>query len=123
MQSGAAGVVRMLLWVESLRDWVLIIWGLLSIVMFIMIILFIIALWRGIRGLIGNVQLVVNDDVRPMIAVSRETVNSVAGTTRFMSDTVVNPVIKAYGAVSGVRRGVGVFTGLTGRRKDKQDGA
>ncbi len=121
LQPVAAGVVCMVLWVECLRDWVLIIWGLLSIIMVVMIILFVFAMWRGIKGLIGNIQVVVKDDVRPMIAISRESVNSVAGTTRFMSDTVVNPVIRAYGVLSGVRRGFGVFTGLTGRGKG--DGA
>ncbi len=102
-------------WVETLRDWVIIIWGIISIVMFLMIILFLLSLWRGIRGLIGNIRLVVNEDVRPMLATGRESVNNITGTARFLSDTVVAPVIRVYGFVSGVRRGFGVFTRLTGR--------
>lgn len=102
-------------WVETLRDWVIIIWGIISIVMFLMIILFLLSLWRGIRGLIRNIRLVVNEDVRPMLATGRESVNNVTGTARFLGDTVVSPVIRVYGIVSGVRRGVGVFTRLTGR--------
>lgn len=102
-------------WVETLRDWVIIIWGIISIVMFLMIILFLLSLWRGIRGLIGNIRLVVNEDVRPILAISRESVNNITGTARFLSDTVVSPVIRVYGLVSGVRRGLGVLTRLTGR--------
>lgn len=102
-------------WVETLRDWVIIIWGIISIVMFLMIILFLLSLWRGIRGLIGNIRLVVNEDVRPILATGRESVNNLTGTARFLGDTVVSPVIRVYGLVSGVRRGLGVLTRLTGR--------
>lgn len=102
-------------WVETLRDWVIIVWGVISIVMFLTIILFLLSLWRGIRGLIGNIRLVVNEDVRPMLATGRESVNNITGTARFLSDTVVSPVIRIYGIVSGVRRGIGVFARLTGR--------
>lgn len=102
-------------WVETLRDWVIIIWGIISIVMFLMIILFLLSLWRGIRGLIGNIRLVVNEDVRPILATGRESVNNLTGTGRFLSETVVSPVIRVYGLVSGVRRGLGVLTRLTGR--------
>ncbi len=104
-------------WIEAFRDWVLIIWGLTTIVLFAMIIAFIFYLWRGTRGLIGNVRLVVNEDVRPLIATSKESVNNVTGTTRFVGDTVVSPIIRLYGLISGLRRGIGIFLGLTGRRR------
>lgn len=108
---------------EATRDVIVIIWGVLSILAFVLFILFILALWRGISGLIRDVKLIANEDVRPMLATARESANNVTGTTRFVGDAVVQPVIRVYGIVSGVRRGIGVFTGLTRRGKKDQHAA
>lgn len=107
-------------WVETLRDWVLIFWGITSILLFLFIIAFLWSLWRGINGLIGETKFLVREDVRPIMITGRESVNNVAGTTRFLGDTIVKPVIRLYGIVAGVRRFISVFTGLTGRRKKSQ---
>jgi|SRR5579884_162211 hypothetical protein len=100
---------------EAVRDWVIIVWGSIGILAFLFFILFLLALWRGINSLIGETKVVVREDVRPIIATSRESVNNVAGTTRFLGDTIVRPVIRVYGIVAGIRRFIGVFTGLAGR--------
>lgn len=102
----------------NIRDWFIIIWALLSIVATVFFILFVFTAWRGVKGLIGNVKLVVNEDIRPIIATGKESANNVTGTARFVSDTVVQPVIRAYGVINGVRRGAKVFTG-GGKDKDK----
>ena len=95
----------------NIRDWFIIIWAFLSIVATVFFILFTWVAYRGVKGLIGNVKLVVNEDIRPIIATGKESANNVTGTARFVSDTVVQPVIRAYGVINGVRRGARVFTG------------
>jgi hypothetical protein len=39
-------------------------------------------------------------------------VDNVQGTVTFMSETTVTPVVRAYGFYAGVRRGLGVLSGL-----------
>lgn len=102
---------------EATRDIVIIIWGILGILAFVFLILLIYTLWRGVRGLLGDVRVVMNEDMRPIIATSRESINNVTGTTRFLSDTIVQPIIRLYGIINGFRRGLSVFLGLTRRRK------
>ena len=108
-------------WVETTRDIIIIIWGILTIVAFVLFIAFILVLWRGIMGLIKDVKAINAEDIRPMLAVARESANNVTGTTRFVSDTVVTPIMRVYGIVAYVRRFIGVFTGLTRRGGRKQE--
>ncbi len=52
-------------------------------------------------------------------------VSNVRGTVTFISDTTVSPIIRAYGLFSGVRRGLGVLSGLAqrgGGDKGRQEG-
>lgn len=107
---------------ETFRDVVIIAWGVLTILAFVLFIAWILVLWGGINGLIRDVKVIVNEDVRPLLGTTRETANNVTGTARFASDTVASPIIRVYGIVSGVRRGIGVFTGLTRRERDKDEG-
>jgi hypothetical protein len=100
---------------ETFRDVVIITWGALSILAFLLVILWILVMWRGIMGLVRDVRVTVQEDVRPLLATGRESVNNVTGTTRFLSDTVVSPVLRLYGIVAGVRRALSVLTGLAGR--------
>src|SRR6476620_2375332 len=72
---------------EGYRDGVIIVWGGLSVLFWVFLILWIFAMWRGVNKLIGNVRTVVNEDVRPLIATGRETTANVTGTTRFVGDT------------------------------------
>jgi hypothetical protein len=43
-------------------------------------------------------------------------VDSIRGTTSFVADTAVAPVIRLYGIVSGIRRFLSVLTGFGKRR-------
>jgi hypothetical protein len=56
---------------------------------------------RAVRGL-------VDDSVKPMV-------ENVQGTVTFVSETTVAPVVRAYGFYAGVRRGLGVLSGLSQR--------
>ncbi len=104
---------------ENTRDIIVIAWGILSILAFVMLIWLFAVIGMGVSRLVKDVRVIANEDVRPMLATTRESANNVTGTTRFVSDTVVSPIIRLYGLVAGIRRAIGVFTGLTrrGRRQ------
>src|SRR5262245_8371433 len=100
---------------SNTRDVVIILWGFLSAVAVALIILAALAIWLGIRDLLRTLKTTVNEDVRPMLTVSQDTANNVAGTTRFVSDSVAKPVIRGLSFIAGARRAIEVFTGLTSR--------
>jgi hypothetical protein len=97
------------------RDILIIMWAFFSVVALIFIILATWALYIGIRGLINLTRTMANEDVKPILSISQDSVNNVAGTSRFVSDTVAKPVIRSLSFVAGARRALAVFTGLTGR--------
>ena len=68
------------------------------------------------RGLIGTVQRLLRDDIQPTLRSARQTVDSIRGTTSFVADTAVAPVIRVYGIFSGVRRFLSVLLGFKKRK-------
>jgi hypothetical protein len=101
---------------EQLRDLIIIIWGIMGVVFLAVALVLGIVVGVSARGLIGTVQSLIRDDVQPTLRSARQTVDSIRGTTSFVADTAVAPVIRVYGIVSGVRRFLSVLTGLGKRR-------
>lgn len=99
----------------NVRDVLIIMWALFSVIALIFIIFATWTIYRGIRGLVNLTRLTMNDDVKPILSLTQDSVNNVAGTSRFVSDTVARPVIRSLSFVAGARRALAVFTGLTGR--------
>jgi hypothetical protein len=106
-----------LAFLDSFRDVIIIMWALVSVIAVVLIILATITLWFGLRDLIRVLRATVNEDVRPILTISQDTANNVAGTTRFMSDTVAQPVIRGLSFVAGARKAITVFTGLREREE------
>ena len=52
------------------------------------------------------------DEIKPMIEATKETVGTVRGTTTFLSEHVVTPVVNVASFASGVRRAAKVITGF-----------
>jgi len=100
----------------ELRDLVIVIWGILGIVFLAVAIVLGIVVGVSARGLIGTVQSLLRDDVQPTLRSARQTVDSIRGTTSFVADTAVAPVIRVYGIFSGVRRFLSVLVGFGKRR-------
>lgn len=100
---------------DNLRDILIIMWAFVSVLAIVAIILATLALYIGFRDLLKIVRTTVNEDVRPLLNVSQDSVSNVAGTTRFVSDTVAQPIIRALAFIAGARRAIEVFLGLTGR--------
>ncbi len=60
-----------------------------------------------VQSLIGLLR----DEIRPILISANETARTVRGTTAFLSDSVVRPVISIAGYASGIRQVVGLLTG------------
>lgn len=101
---------------EEFRDLVIVIWGILGIVVLAALLVVTLIVGIAAKSLIGTVQGLIRDDVQPTLRSARQTVDSIRGTTSFVADTAVAPVIRVYGAVSGVRRFLSVLSGFRRRR-------
>ena len=101
---------------EELRDLIIIIWGILGIVFVAVALILTVVVGLTARGLMSSVQSLLRDDVQPTLRSARQTVDSIRGTTSFVSETAVAPVIRVYGVVSGVRRFMSVLGGFKKRR-------
>jgi hypothetical protein len=101
---------------ETARDWVIIIYGMISIVLFVMLILvlgLILLLLKSIRHTITGLV----DEIRPTLSELHRTAENVRGTSEFIADTTVNPLIRIAAITRGVQRGISSITGIRARRK------
>ncbi|HLF80523.1 MAG TPA: hypothetical protein VI410_02050 [Anaerolineales bacterium] len=53
---------------------------------------------------LARLTALLQNEVRPILESTNETVNTLRGTSQFLSDNVVRPVIKANGSLAAVRR-------------------
>lgn len=100
---------------DTARDIVIIIWGVLSILALGTVILIAVVIGFSVKSLIDTMNDLVKTGVRPVIDSTQQTVTNVTGTTQFLGDTVVSPVIRVFSFIAGLRRGIAVFTGLSSR--------
>jgi hypothetical protein len=63
-------------------------------------------------GAFKAARRLIDDGIKP-------TVDNMRGTVTFVSDTAVTPIVRAYGFYAGVRRGLGVLSGLSKRGGSK----
>jgi hypothetical protein len=68
--------------------------------------------------LFGWLVTTVQDEIKPILMSAQQTVNTVQGTTRFVADTVVSPIISLAGMGAGVRS---TLLALLSRRKGKEE--
>jgi hypothetical protein len=102
--------------VETIRDWVIIVSGsLMTLVLFLLVIV-VVVLGLSARALLKTVQSTLTDDLKPLLDSVRQSVSTVQGTTAFIGENAVAPVVRAYGIVAGVRRALGVLSGVIGRK-------
>lgn len=81
---------------EAIRDIVIIFMGAESLLLGLALIILMIQLAR--------LTALLQDEVRPMLRSTNDTIDTLRGTTRFLSDNLVSPVIRANGAAAAVRR-------------------
>ena len=94
----------------TIRDIAIIIIAVETIVIGALLGILIWQVWRLVKLL--------QTEIKPIIQNTQETVNTVKGTAAFMSDNIVNPVVKTSSKVVGARRTVQMLTSeLMPRRK------
>ena len=103
---------------DNTRDIVIIVAGSLTVAVLLIALVFTVVLGLASRALLNAVRSLLKDDLSPLLKSIRQTVQTVRGTTAFVSETAVSPIIRVYGAVAGARKMVGVITGIVGRRND-----
>ena len=92
----------------SVRDLSIIILALESLVVGVLLSVLIVQVTRLIRML--------RDEVMPILYSTQETLGTVRGTATFVSDRVVQPVVKMSSYTAGVRQAVSVLFGRNNGR-------
>lgn len=111
-------MIQLLISRTDVRDWAIILYSLLGAFLFFVGILFVVVLVWAVLAIKGAVNDIMNDSVKPTLGSIRETAESIKGTTDFVGQRAVSPIIRTYGMVAGLRKGLGVLTGLSrGRRR------
>jgi hypothetical protein len=99
----------------DLRDIVVIVYGVMGILLFLVLVIVAVAVFFTIRGLSRSVRRILEDPVRPTLEEVRQVVHEVRGSTEFWADHAVHPLIKVVATARGVSRGLGNVRGLTRR--------
>ena len=86
---------------ETIRDIVIIFVAAETLIIGVALILLLVQLAR-LTALLQN-------EIRPLLESTNETVASLRGTSEFLSQKMVAPVIKANSSVAAVRRAIGLF--------------
>lgn len=81
--------------IGAVRDILIIFLALTSIVVWVMLGILIWQIWRLTK--------MVQSELKPMIADTKETISTVRGTANFMSENVVTPVIQTSSRMAGYR--------------------
>ena len=102
----------------DIRDAVVIVYGIIGILFFFVAIIISIFLFFTVKGLINSVRGLLDESVRPAVDAVKQTADTVRGTTEFVGQTAIAPIVRTYGAIAGVKKGLGVLAGLN-RKKDK----
>jgi hypothetical protein len=94
---------------QSARDLAIVFLAFVAIVMTLLMAAVVVLLWRLIR--------VIQREIRPVLTNLQQTANTVRGTTEFVSDSFVSPLIRFSSFFSGVG---GTFKAFAGTFKHKE---
>jgi len=106
----------LLVTLAELRDVVIVVWGVISAIFFLVAIFVVALLGFSVKGLLNNVKGMMDESVRPTLTSVKDAADTVRGTTEFVGRTAVTPVVRAYGTVAGVKKGLSVLSGIKGRK-------
>ncbi|MBM4415399.1 MAG: hypothetical protein FJ035_03905 [Chloroflexi bacterium] len=101
---------------QEWRDIVIVVYGALGALLLLVLIVVLLGLLFAVRRLTRTLQELVRDPLRPTLEELRDTMHNVRGTSEFIADTTVSPLIRAAAFARGIRRGVGVVSGVARRR-------
>jgi hypothetical protein len=99
----------------DLRDIVIVVWGVISAIFFFVAIVVVAMTGLGIRKLLKKVHELLDDNVKPTLTSVKDAADTVRGTTEFASKTAIMPVVKAYGTMAGIKKGLGILGKVRGK--------
>ena len=102
---------------ENWRDIVVIVYGAMGILLMLALCLAAFGLWFAVRALSSTVQDLINDQVKGTLNEVQKTVQNVRGTSEFVADSAVSPLIRVLSVGRGIRRGISTVTGLRNRTR------
>ena len=102
----------------DIRDGFIIVYGVLGIIFFLIATIATVFIFMAARGLVRSINDLLNDSVRPTVNSVRDAAETFRGTTEFVGKTTVTPIVRTYGAFAGVRKGLGVLSGLKKKTDD-----
>ena len=100
---------------ENLRDIVVIVYGVMGIILMLALCIAAFGLWFAVRALSSAVQQLIQDPIRPTLEEVQKTAQNIRGTSEFVADSAVHPLIRVISISRGVRRGVATVAGLRNR--------
>jgi hypothetical protein len=108
------------LFVATFRDWVVIFMGIAVAAFFVVALVMTIVLGLLARIVLRKTSSLLDESVKPLLGSAKQSADNVKGTTAYVSNAAVTPIIRTYGVVAGVRRAAGVIAGLTGANTEKK---
>ena len=111
------GLVLAPISLQELRDIVIVVYGAMGVLLLIALIVAVLGLWAAVRVLARTLNSLLEDPVRPALVELRATARNVRGTSEFVTDAAVHPLIRLLSIGRGVRRGVGRVAGIARRRR------
>ncbi len=105
-----AGLVLAPISLQDLRDLVVVVYGVLGILLFAILIVVSLGIWFAVQGLSSKVGELLDDPIRPMLDEARATARNARGSSEFLTDAAVHPVIRVVAMARGVRRGIGLVS-------------
>jgi hypothetical protein len=102
-----------LLSLADFRDGFIIVYGTLGIIFFAVAIFVTLFTFFAVKGLLGKVNTMMDESIKPAVASIKDAADTVRGTTEFVGKTAVTPIARTYGAFAGLRKGLSVLGGLS----------
>jgi hypothetical protein len=103
---------------QDIRDLVIIIAGCLTALVLVATLIVVVVVGIAAKGLISAMKTMLKGQLSPTLDSAKAVVDDIRGTTAFIADTTVSPLIRLYGLVTAIRRGAMALVGL-GRRKGR----
>jgi hypothetical protein len=98
------------MWLTGIRDGAIVLLAVESVVIGVLLLLTLVQIRKLVRLL--------RDQIKPLLQDAKDTMQTVQGTSRFVSDNLVRPIVKAQSYTAGVRSAVQQLLMMNRKRSD-----
>jgi hypothetical protein len=114
---GTAALIVADVTLGEVRDFVIIIYGVMGILFFLISIIVALGVFIALRAAMGASRDAFEESVKPGLDDVRGMVHTARGSVEFVADSAVSPVIRVVAVARGVRRGLDAVTGFARRER------